>query len=337
MSTEPTEREQVTEPTADEPHVHAAVAGRRTCTRPSPRLPRRAPARHRPPVADRRRRAPGVGAVGRRRAAPRWSCCVISLVIGFNLALFVVGTVILGGVAQYVWSRSVEGPRRATDRGVTYAIVAAFAAGADAAGLAALHRDLARHAAASTATFFTLVDARRDRRGRRRHPRDLRHADHHRLRDDHLGADRHHGRDLPAGVRHRAPQARADVLRRRHDRHPVDRRRPVRLRAVLDLLRAGRPHGHHGLGRAVGADDPDRRALHRGDAADRAELAARGVLRARRAEVADDHQGRPADRARRHRHRRRARDRPHHRRDRPAADHHRRRARRSTPTRSTAA
>ena len=44
----------------------------------------------------------------------------------------------------------------------------------------------------------------------------------------------------------------------------------------------GHPAGHHGLGRAVGADDPDRRALHRGDAQDRPEPPARGRLRARR-------------------------------------------------------
>ena len=65
-----------------------------------------------------------------------------------------------------------------------------------------------------------------------------RHADHHRLRDGHLGADRHPGGDLPAGVRQGQAAQLADVLRRRHDRHPVDRRRPVRLRAVRDLLRA---------------------------------------------------------------------------------------------------
>jgi phosphate transport system permease protein len=47
--------------------------------------------------------------------------------MGFNPALFVIGTVVGGGAAQYVWSRSVEGSRRATDRGVTYAIAAAFA------------------------------------------------------------------------------------------------------------------------------------------------------------------------------------------------------------------
>ena len=41
------------------------------------------------------------------------------------------------------------------------------------------------------------------------------------------------------------------------------------------------------------ADDPGRGALDRGDAQDRAQRAARGGVRAGRAEVAHDHQGRP--------------------------------------------
>ena len=68
------------------------------------------------------------------------------------------------------------------------------------------------------------------------------------------------------------------------------------------------------------ADDPGRGALHRGAAEDRAERAARGLLRPRRAEVADHRQGRAADRAGRHRHRRDAGGGPGDRRDRTAAD-----------------
>ena len=48
---------------------------------------------------------------------------------------------------------------------------------------------------------------------------------------------------------------------RRDDRHPVDRRRPVRLRAVRAVLRRGRPDGLRRLGRPVAADDPDRGPL----------------------------------------------------------------------------
>jgi len=51
---------------------------------------------------------------------------LILLVLGFNLALFIVATAIVGGIALYVWSRSVEGKRHATDRAVTYAVTAAF-------------------------------------------------------------------------------------------------------------------------------------------------------------------------------------------------------------------
>ena len=54
----------------------------------------------------------------------------------------------------------------------------------------------------------------------------------------HLGADRDHGRDLPRRVRQGQPAGALDHLPgRRDDRHPLDRRRPVRLRAVHPDLR----------------------------------------------------------------------------------------------------
>jgi phosphate transport system permease protein len=123
MSTEPTEREHMSEP---EPPVHPpSLAANVHTAEPEAPVPARPP-RHRPPA-----QIAGV-------VLPAWApwvavlgaavvMLVISLVTGFQPALFVIGTVILGGAAQYVWSRSVEGPRRATDRGVTYAIYAAFA------------------------------------------------------------------------------------------------------------------------------------------------------------------------------------------------------------------
>jgi phosphate transport system permease protein len=124
MSTEPTDR--VSEPAPQEPPVHppslAANVHRAEVEAP----PTSRPPRHRPPA-----QISGV-------VLPAWApwiavagaavvMLVISLATSFNPALFIVGTVVLGGVAQYVWSRSVEGRRRATDRGVTYVIVAAFA------------------------------------------------------------------------------------------------------------------------------------------------------------------------------------------------------------------
>jgi phosphate transport system permease protein len=52
----------------------------------------------------------------------------VLLAIGaFSVALLLVGATLLSCVAIYAWSRSAEGPRRALDRLVTFAIIAAFA------------------------------------------------------------------------------------------------------------------------------------------------------------------------------------------------------------------
>src|SRR4051794_27788960 len=45
---------------------------------------------------------------------------------GFTVALALVLAVLAGLLAIYAWSRAVEGPRRAKDRTVTFAIAAAF-------------------------------------------------------------------------------------------------------------------------------------------------------------------------------------------------------------------
>ncbi len=103
--------------------------------------------------------------------------------------------------------------------------------------------------------------------------------------------------ERPAGPLHH-------LLRRRDDRHPVDRGRPVRVLAVRADLRTRHQVRHRRRGRPVRADDPGRGALHRGAAQDRPERVARSGVRARRAEVADHRQGRAADRAGRHRDRR---------------------------------
>lgn len=47
--------------------------------------------------------------------------------IGFNVALLLVATVVLSSVAIYAWSRAVEGSRKATDRLVTLGVGSAFA------------------------------------------------------------------------------------------------------------------------------------------------------------------------------------------------------------------
>jgi phosphate transport system permease protein len=72
-----------------------------------------------------------------RGSLPRWATsgaliAVIAVVggllalIGFNVVLFVLTTTVLFGVAMYLWSRTVEGPRRSTDRLVTIIVSVAF-------------------------------------------------------------------------------------------------------------------------------------------------------------------------------------------------------------------
>ncbi|MDA0161401.1 phosphate ABC transporter permease PstA [Solirubrobacter ginsenosidimutans] len=80
---------------------------------------------------------------------------VILLVIGFNLALFIVATAVVGGIALYVWSRSVEGKRHATDRAVTYVVTAAFLT-ALAPLVSLLFTVIKRGAARFDYDFFTL-------------------------------------------------------------------------------------------------------------------------------------------------------------------------------------
>jgi phosphate transport system permease protein len=47
--------------------------------------------------------------------------------IGFNVALLLVASVVLTGAVIYGWARVVEGPRKATDRAITIAVTSAFA------------------------------------------------------------------------------------------------------------------------------------------------------------------------------------------------------------------
>ncbi|MEJ7892390.1 MAG: phosphate ABC transporter permease PstA [Solirubrobacteraceae bacterium] len=77
-------------------------------------------------------RAPMAGAV-----LPSWApwgvpggllAVAVALAVATNLApaLLLVVAVVVGGAVLYVWSRSVEGARRATDRSVTLGVTAAF-------------------------------------------------------------------------------------------------------------------------------------------------------------------------------------------------------------------
>src|SRR4051794_13010665 len=121
MSIEPTDREPVTEPEHHEPVIQPPSLAANV-HHAEPEAPADRPLRHRPPA-----QVAGV-------VLPAWApwlavlgaaavMLLISLINGFNWGLFAVGTAVLGGVGLYVWSRAVEGPRRATDRGVSYAIV----------------------------------------------------------------------------------------------------------------------------------------------------------------------------------------------------------------------
>src|SRR5665811_111652 len=174
-----------------------------------------------------------------------------------------------------------------------------------------------------------VLPERVDAWGVRRHgcrwhlPCDPRHAADHRGRGGHLGAHRSHDGDLPGRVRPGTVGPLRDLLRRRDDRHPVDRGRALRLCPVRGLLRARGAVRRRRLGRALRADDPDRGAVVRGDAPPGAQRVARGGLRPGCAEMAGDPQGGRADGAGGHRDRHHARGRTGHRRDRPLAGHRR--------------
>ena len=162
------------------------------------------------------------------------STLVLSVAGSLSVALVMVVATVVSCVAIYAWSRPVEGPRRALDRLVTFTIVAAFGL-----ALIPLMSLLYQVRAADSRARLGIPDrdAARDHQRRRSGPRDRRHDRDHRRGGADLGAGRDHGRDLPQRVRGGQAAAGAHVLRRRHDRHSLDRRRPVRLRPVRDLPR----------------------------------------------------------------------------------------------------
>ena len=142
-------------------------------------------------------------------------------------------------VATYAISRGVEGRRKATDRLVTIVVTVGVPAGADPAGLGDRRRGRERPGPLRRGVLHP-VDARRRRRGRRGLPRHHGHVDHHGAGRGDVDPDRPAHRDLPGGVRPGQAVAGDHVLRRRHDRHPVDRRGPLRVRAVRAVPRAVR-------------------------------------------------------------------------------------------------
>src|SRR5690349_13571466 len=120
MSTPPHQEQkpQVTEPESPPRLDKAAPASAGAAVAAPP------PARQPIPLANRKHPgyAPWAAIAGGAVLA-----AIILAATTFKLAPFLVLTTIFGGAALYLWSRSVEGPRHATDRGVTYAIAAMFA------------------------------------------------------------------------------------------------------------------------------------------------------------------------------------------------------------------
>ena len=111
------------------------------------------------------------------------------------------------GDLVYGWSRAVEGPRKATDRGDHAARHVRVRARRRAARSRCSGRS-SRAGPTARRRLLHRVRPRRDRRGRRRLARDRRHADHHGDGDAHLRPGRDPRRDLPPGIRGGACAAR---------------------------------------------------------------------------------------------------------------------------------
>ncbi|HET8755890.1 MAG TPA: phosphate ABC transporter permease PstA [Solirubrobacteraceae bacterium] len=79
----------------------------------------------------------------------------ILTVLGIGIAAMLVLAVIVSGVVTYIWSRAVEGRRKATDRGVTFLVTAAFAV-AVAPLISLLYTVIQKGAARFDADFFTI-------------------------------------------------------------------------------------------------------------------------------------------------------------------------------------
>jgi len=154
MSTEPTQREaEVTEPTSHSggPSLPPLASNATAHAEAAPEEFK--PERVRPPVQVAGKVLPGWAPWG-IVAATGAVIGLLLLATGFNLALFAVATVVVGGLAVYVVSRAVEGKRRATDRGMTYAVVAAFALALTPL-VSLLYTVISRGAARFDAEFFT--------------------------------------------------------------------------------------------------------------------------------------------------------------------------------------
>ena len=174
----------------------------------------------------------------------------ILALIGFNAFGWGIVSAILFAAGLVGWSAVVEGSRKAKDKLATCLVVGAFLVAllplisviwtVLVNGLPGL---LDPGFLTTSMNGVTGAFDNKTRRGRR--PRAGRHLPRaHGHRADHAARHRHlrpggpADRDLPRGVRRGPPAGpRHHLLRGRHDRHPLDRGRPVRRRL---LLRGGR-------------------------------------------------------------------------------------------------
>ena len=159
---------------------------------------------------------------------------------GFAVTSTVIYGVVLGTLAVYVATRAVEGSRKATDRLVTCLVTTAF--GIAMIPLVSLvYTVLDNGLARFDGQFFTNSMFRVVGEGG---------GAYHAIIGTLIITALATLISVPIGLMTaiylveygtRPAQAGHHLLRRRHDRHPVDRRRPLRLRAVHPALRQRRP------------------------------------------------------------------------------------------------
>jgi len=189
----------------------------------------------------------GTGPVHTRRRLPRAAPtglyvagvavgALLSALTGFSIVLTVVYGAVLGTLAVYLVARRVEGRRKATDRLVTSVVTTAFLV-AMVPLVSLVWTVLENGLPRLDSTFFNNSMLGIVGEGGGAYHAIL--GTHHHCADHgDLGADRPADRDLPGGVRHRQAEEGDHLLRRRHDRHPLHRRRPLRL-ALFALLFGG--------------------------------------------------------------------------------------------------
>jgi phosphate transport system permease protein len=136
---------------AREEQPTAAAAPSATTAPPRAQPPAAAPARVVPPTA-------GVLPDWAPWVAIAGALLIVGAILaatGFKVAPFLIFSALLSGVVIYIWSRAVEGARKATDRGVTFLVSVAFLV-AIAPLISLLYTVVKRGAARFDADFFSI-------------------------------------------------------------------------------------------------------------------------------------------------------------------------------------